>query len=130
MTREIERNTALALEFLEDFQSGGIQVARRHLADTYSWWTTRSGQIDDKIAKVDAALQEHLKGPMKITAHSVTAQDDRVAVEAECYAELRDGTIYNNQYHFLFRIQDGKIASVREYNNSLHAAQVWEGRIK
>ena len=46
---------------------------------------------------------------MKFTIHSMTAEDDRVAIEAESYGEHASGKTYNNHYHFLMRLRDGKI---------------------
>jgi ketosteroid isomerase-like protein len=46
---------------------------------------------------------------------TLTAEDDRVACEAEGYATLTSGDSYNNQYHFLLFFRDGKICQMREY---------------
>jgi ketosteroid isomerase-like protein len=46
---------------------------------------------------------------------SMTAEDDRVSAEVEGYSTLRNGVEYNNVYHFLFTIQDGKIIRAKEY---------------
>ena len=55
------------------------------------------------------------KTPVTITVLGMTAEDDRVAVEAESHGELHSGQHYNNAYHFLIRVKDGKIASIDEY---------------
>lgn len=46
---------------------------------------------------------------------SMTAEDDRVSAEAKGRSTLVNGTPYNNEYHMLFRIRDGRIAQIREY---------------
>jgi len=43
-----------------------------------------------------------------------------VAVEAESYAELHNGRLYRNSYHFLFELEDGKIKLIREYLDTQH----------
>jgi len=129
MTSGTHENTAIALEFLHDMENGGFGAAKRHLKPGFVWWTPRSGEIQAKMEAIDAALAKHFDSPMKIKVHGVTAQRDRVAVEAESYAVLTDGTIYNNRYHFLFEFDDGKIAVVKEYNDSQHAADVWGHRL-
>lgn len=53
--------------------------------------------------------------PIKITVKGMTAEDDRVAVEAESHGVLRDGTPYDNAYHFLIRMRNGRILSIDEY---------------
>jgi ketosteroid isomerase-like protein len=35
------------------------------------------------------------------------------------------GRLYNNQYHTLMRIRDGKICEVREYNDTQYSHAVW-----
>ncbi len=49
------------------------------------------------------------KAPSVITVQGVTAEGDRVAIEAEGRAELKNGRIYANRYHYLFVLRDGKI---------------------
>ena len=51
----------------------------------------------------------------------MTAEDDRVAVEAESMAKLVNGERYHNRYHFLFVLRDGRIQAVKEYLDTLHA---------
>ena len=52
------------------------------------------------------------------------AEGERVAVEAESHGELNNGAIYNNHYHFLFIVRDGKITAIKEYNDTKHASDV------
>jgi len=42
----------------------------------------------------------------------------------ESYAEISNGKLYNNRYHFLIEIRDGKIQAVREYLDTMHANEV------
>ena len=48
-----------------------------------------------------------------------------VAVEAESYGETTDGNVYNNEYHWLFEVRDGKIQGAREYMCTAHAVEVF-----
>jgi ketosteroid isomerase-like protein len=45
----------------------------------------------------------------------LTAEADRVSCEAEGTSTLINGVPYNNQYHFLFYIRDGKVYKLKEY---------------
>jgi ketosteroid isomerase-like protein len=45
----------------------------------------------------------------------MTAEGDRVAVEAESRFHTVNGALYNNRYHFLFVVRDGKIVQFNEY---------------
>lgn len=55
---------------------------------------------------------------------TMTAEDDRVAVESEGFSELNNGIPYNNQYHFLFFLRDGKICKLKEYMDTKLADEV------
>jgi len=61
---------------------------------------------------------------MQFTAHSMTAEADRVCVEAESYGTHISGKTYNNRFHYLFVIRDGKIQSFKEYFDTQHAHDV------
>lgn len=45
----------------------------------------------------------------------LTAEDDRVSAEVKGTATLVNGTPYNQEYHFLFHLRDGKIVRLGEY---------------
>ncbi len=53
------------------------------------------------------------------------AEGDQVAVEAESWGELKNGRVYNQEYHFLITLRDGKISAVREYLDTQHAFLTW-----
>jgi ketosteroid isomerase-like protein len=50
-----------------------------------------------------------------VSIGAMTAEDDRVAVEAESRGSSPSGKPSNIQYHFLFRIRDGRISAFKEY---------------
>ena len=64
-------------------------------------------------------------GGIHFTLHAMTAEGDRVAAEVESYAELVSGPVYNNKYHMLFEMADGRIRGVKEYGDTLHAKEVF-----
>ena len=45
----------------------------------------------------------------------MTAEDDRVAVEAESEGTHVSGVRYQNYYHFLFILKDSKVLLLKEY---------------
>jgi ketosteroid isomerase-like protein len=84
-----------------------------------------SGCYDrDAFRQLLSDVLDACTGPIKITPKSFVAEADSVAVEAESYTQTRKGLTYNNLYHFLFRVRDGRIASVREYLDTMHANAV------
>jgi hypothetical protein len=66
-----------------------------------------------------------LKNGLRMTPTGMVAEGDRVAVEAESYGELANGRVYDQRYHFLMTIRDGRIAEVREYLDTQHVFATW-----
>lgn len=73
------------------------------------------------FASVTANMSTIMVKPLKSWIIAMTAEGDRVAVEAQSYGELKNGKLYENAYHFLFKLRDGKIYNVREYSCSYTA---------
>jgi ketosteroid isomerase-like protein len=79
-------------------------------------WHTIEG-AGQTAAKVFALID----GPLNLEILSMTAEGDRVAVEAVGRARLVDGRPYENQYHFLMRFDaDGKVIEFKEYLDTLY----------
>jgi ketosteroid isomerase-like protein len=60
-----------------------------------------------------------------MTVKGAIAEGDKVALEIESYGKLQNGRIYNNEYHVLMTIRDGKICDVKEYLDTQHVAATW-----
>jgi ketosteroid isomerase-like protein len=57
----------------------------------------------------------------------MTAENERVAVEVNGEAIHASGEPYNNQYHFLLVIKNGKIVELKEYMDTQLAARILLG---
>jgi len=83
-------------------------------------WITTGGMVDkasyQHLVKLLAAMCD---GPLRFTIKSFTADEDRVVAEAESKGKLINGQDYANTYVFVFRIRDGRLASVAEHYNAL-----------
>ena len=55
--------------------------------------------------------------------HTMTAEDDRVAVESEFTGTLPDGRVYRNVYHYLMWFRDGQVLRVKEYLDTQSAVE-------
>jgi ketosteroid isomerase-like protein len=119
-----EANRATALRMVETMGAGGLDESL--LTEDITWWVPGRGTVTKaEFMGMAAAFAEMLDGPFSLTVKGVTAEGDRVAVEAESLGKLKNGRTYNNTYHFLFLFRDGKIYQAREYNDSAHAAEVF-----
>lgn len=93
-------------------------------ADMTAWITT-GGTVMDKAGYQHAIklLAEMLAEPLVFTIQSLTADEDRVVVEATSEGTLVNGELYQQTYIFVIRICDGRIASVAEHYNALIAKE-------
>jgi ketosteroid isomerase-like protein len=108
LTRDIDRATSMLADDCEFYFSGDLPFSGRHdaLSGIGVW----------------SAVTASVAGTVTFDFGTVTAEEDRVAIEAESRGSTGELT-FNNQYHFLFRFRDGKISQVKEYFDTLH---VWE----
>ena len=125
-----EANKQVVVSFFENLSAGRVEAALALMADSAIWLAP--GHFELSGPKTKAQFVELLgmmgtampKG-MRLTIKSVTAEADRVSVEAESYGELTNGKVYNNQYHFLVEVRERKIQNIREYADTLHARQTF-----
>ena len=116
-------NTETALKFVESMSRGEMDLSL--LTDDIQWWVPGRGTMSrDDFFALAAGFASLVEGHITLTVHGVTAEGDRVAVEAESHGKLKNGKTYNNTYHFLFVFRDGKICLSKEYNDSAHANAV------
>jgi ketosteroid isomerase-like protein len=122
----IEANRATALQMIEKLATGVIDDAI--VTEDVTWWVPGRGIIDRKsFGQIATAVQSQFKSGILMQIKGTTAEADRVAVEAEAQAELKNGRTYHNTYHFLFLFRNGKIYHAKEYNDSAHAAAAFAG---
>lgn len=121
-----EHNRATALKLVASLGGGAPDLSL--VTDDAMWWAPGRGAFGNQdFAHVAASFAGMFKRPSVITVLGVTAEGDRVAIEAEGHAELKDGRIYNNRYHYLFVFRDGKVAQAKLYNDTAHAAEIQRG---
>jgi ketosteroid isomerase-like protein len=118
-----DENRATALAMVATLGAGAPD--RSLLTEDAVWWAPGRGTFDNEtFLKIAGSFAGMFKSPSKITVHGVTAEGDRVAIEAEGHAELTNGKVYRNLYHYLFVFRDGKICTVKLYNDTKHAAEI------
>ena len=128
-----ETNKRIATEFFTRFTAGDIAGTLELMGEDASWRvpgkpgsTPISGvRTKPQMARVFHGMMERLKNGVRMSVKGLTAEDDRVAVELESHAELQNGKVYNNEYHLLMVVRDGKIRAVHEYYDTQHALETW-----
>ena len=118
----IAENKQLVIDFYAAGARGDMETCFALLADDVTWTnigTTKfSGTYAGKQALVEQLLGPlfgQLKAGISSDIERLTAEGDVVVAQTAGTAEMHDGTPYNNTYCQVIRIQDGKIAEVKEY---------------
>ena len=82
-------------------------------------WTTTSGASDKARFQGGVKLLASIfSGSLRYSIDSLTAEEDRVAAEVQSRGTLVNGEDFHNTHVFMFRIRDGRIASVAEHMNA------------
>ena len=129
----VESNKQLAAQFFACFSANDIPGAVALMTDDATWWLPgKPGQLPvvglhskERIERVFHRMAAQLKNGLKMTVKSQIAEADRVASEVESYGELHNGRIYNQEYHILMTMRDGRISAVREYLDTQHVFATW-----
>ena len=116
----IEDNKAFVRDFFDALNTGDAgrivgAYAEDGCVETMGNTLISGVSCRDDIAASVAAIYDVFPGGLRFTITDMTAEGDRVAVEAFSEGEHVSGQTYNNQYHFLFELADGKLKRLREY---------------
>jgi NADPH:quinone reductase-like Zn-dependent oxidoreductase/ketosteroid isomerase-like protein len=87
--------------------------------DMKGWTTTQGSMEKTQYQRLIRLLAKISARPLTFTIDSITAEQDRVVAEVRSLGILINGEEYRNTYVFVFRIRDGRIASVAEHFNAL-----------
>ena len=69
----------------------------------------------DQIAAAAGGIYQVFPQGIRFSIKAMTAEGERVAIEAESEGAHVSGQVYTNQYHFLMRFRDGKVVEFKEY---------------
>lgn len=125
----IESNKEIAEQFIAALNRADADWVLEHYADDVVMWTAGTLAISGPHTKAEVrGMMEGILGVfpdgLEFTLHTLTAEGDRVAIEAESRGIHASGKSYHNQYHFLMRIRDGRIVELKEYLDTQHAHEV------
>ncbi|WP_026910497.1 nuclear transport factor 2 family protein [Patulibacter minatonensis] len=131
-TTQVETNKQIIRDFMVAFGSGDIPATMDFMTEDATWWVAGTMCLSGTYSKAEfekllGGVVVNCKQPISLTPEAFTAEGDRVAVETESYTETNEGKVYNNHYHFLFVLRDGKIAQIKEFLDTQHAAEVFCG---
>jgi len=126
----IAENKVLVLNFFEAFSESRFDDALDLMDDEGSWWVAGTTDISGTYTKEEFrelvnGVAGGTKTGIRLTSTGMTAEGNRVAVEAVSDGETQDGKRYLNQYHFLFEVKGGKFVAVREYMDPMHVREIF-----
>jgi uncharacterized protein len=123
--------------YVAALQAGDEQTIRESFAEDATWtlqagdlptsgtWRGRGAILDEFLA---GALNHYQPGSIDLEVTGTIADGDRVALQWTTRARTRDGRPYENECIGVFTVEDGRIKAVREYMDTLYAAEVVYGR--
>jgi len=129
MNNNTAQNKQLIENFLHEASRGKIEQIAQYLADDLVWTVPFDpahapfgGTLTkEQLLQQFSGLNQMMPNGLHYAVKNLTAEDNRVACEAEGTADSVMGP-FSNRYHFLFELRDGKISAVKEYCDSAFIA--------
>jgi hypothetical protein len=122
-------NKAVVTELFRTWQEGRFDRVAELLDPDGDWWTLaqrKTRKIRDQIPRNRAVWEEATEG-IRFVVRILTAEEDRVSATVESYSRFAEQGEYNNFYHFLFRVQGGRIVDAKVYYDTALANRVLRG---
>ena len=123
-----DQNKTITKEFFEALSNGSDKYLDFYTDESIIWTAGNNAIGGTRTKKEVISFAQNILSafPTGITFNitGITAENERVAVEISGKAIHASGETYNNQYHFLLRIKDGKILELKEYMDTQLAAKI------
>lgn len=116
----IEQHKQVVEEFFAALNEGNVDTLLKLYDEEGTCWTSGNTLISGtmttaQIVQGAGAVFDVFPQGLRFIIKAMTAEGDRVAVEAESIGEHVSGVTYNNHYHFLFEFRDGRVLRLKEY---------------
>lgn len=113
-------NEQIALAWLAAVSAGDMETVRSTMAEDVDHQVPGTCLLSgrrtrDEVCEVLGRVNALTEDGIHLSVVNVTADDDRVAVEATGASLVKGVGPYDNSYHFFFRIHDGRIVQMKEY---------------
>jgi ketosteroid isomerase-like protein len=121
---DLATNKAVARSFFDAIVEGDTAAIDALLHPQARWWVQGWGDLSRAAFLTGLGQTITRARTRRYAVLTLTAEQDRVAVEATGSFEFPEGT-YQNTYHFLFRMSDGRIVEGKEYLDTMVAARFY-----
>jgi len=127
-----EANRVLAQKVIEAISNDNWEYVNEVFAEDAVVWVAGSMPISgthtkDFVIVAGKRTREGFPEGLSLTAKAMTVERSRVAIEAESLGKHISGKTYNNHFHILMEIKDGKVCTWKEYMDTMHANEVFFG---
>lgn len=130
---ELQENKELIQEFIVAMQNSNVEKLKTMITNDFSWWIigkpeylVTAGEHDTNYFLGFFKGGELFPEGPEFKIVSIMAEDNKVATEATFKAKTAMGTFYENTYHFLFVIENGKVKRMKEYMDTFSAKRLLE----
>ena len=131
MSSVTDQNKKITKEFFKALSNGSDEYLDFYTNESIIWTAGNNAiggtRTKEEVVSFAQNILAAFPTGIKFNITGMTAEGDRVAVEISGEAIHASGETYNNQYHFLLRIQDGKILELKEYMDTQLAAKILLG---
>jgi ketosteroid isomerase-like protein len=119
-------------EFVQEYMRRLVRRDREAAKEMFSpdavlWATGSPYMTRDQYFAANVGFEERSAGDWDFTFGPLVAEGNRVALQGESRVRLRNGKLYNNFYHLYFEIEDAKIVLFREYHDTRHLQECFNG---
>lgn len=122
-------NSSIVKAFLAELGTGSLDRALSYLAEDATWAivqvargvTISKHQLKDRLTAMRASFKNNT---MQLKPIDIIEGNGALAVELDGLAETNLDKMYTNKYCLIFKMANEKIASVREYNDSVHVTEI------
>ncbi len=129
----IEENKRAVREFCALFEDAATEDLLDALSEDATWWILGKPHLFSgagtkskaDMERIWGKLFAHMEDGLEMSIVGMVAEGDKVAAEIRSHADLKDGRVYENQYHMLFTLRQGKVVEVREYADTLLIAHLF-----
>jgi ketosteroid isomerase-like protein len=125
------------VHYLDALTDGDVERIRAHFTEDATWRLhgdlplagIREGR-DEILDFLVSAGALYAPGTQNFTFGEITAEGERAVLEWRVRGvSAHTGLTYDNEYCGVFVVRDGRIAEVREYLDTLHAARALFGPV-
>ncbi|WP_417329924.1 nuclear transport factor 2 family protein [Halomonas cupida] len=119
---ETERNEAIVRQAFDNWAAGSSNVFGELLAQDMNWTIHGSGPVagtygsrDSFVEDASLPLVNRLSSPIVPEVHTIWAQGDTVVVRFDGSATTTSGAPYENQFVWIFRMEDGLVTEAEAF---------------